>query len=184
VNAFNCISGSATTYQTVSSAFTTLSVMWMHGDLGVSELAWRTMGSGYQNWRTYCCQPQQRVEKCCKKNSTNNVVLTLLSIWLRFYYIRQYQHTLTKPVKLCCGWRQQVYQFERDMAQLDGFNKKNEKILFSFNGLLTVHHAMILCNCPTWRTISFQCIYLYSSTCCEHVMLIIRRNKFYQYSFW
>jgi len=23
-----------------------------------------------------------------------------------------------------------------------------------------VHHAMILGNCPTWRTNSFQCIYL------------------------
>jgi len=27
--------------------------------------------------------------------------------------------------------------------------------------LLTVHHAMILGNCPTWRTNSFQCIYLF-----------------------
>ena len=27
-------------------------------------------------------------------------------------------------------------------------------------------------------------IYLYFSTCFEHVMLIIRRNKLYQYSFW
>ena len=30
-----------------------------------------------------------------------------------------------------------------------------------FNVLLTVHHAMILGNCPTWRTNSFQCIYLF-----------------------
>jgi len=29
------------------------------------------------------------------------------------------------------------------------------------NVLLTVHHAMILGNCPTWRTNSFQCIYLF-----------------------
>ena len=27
--------------------------------------------------------------------------------------------------------------------------------------MLTVHHAMILGNCPTWRTNSFQCIYLF-----------------------
>jgi len=27
-------------------------------------------------------------------------------------------------------------------------------------------------------------IYLYFSTCFEHVMLIIRRNRLYQYSFW
>ena len=27
--------------------------------------------------------------------------------------------------------------------------------------LLTVHHAMILGNCPTWRTNYFQCIYLF-----------------------
>ena len=52
-----------------------------------------------------------------------------------------------------------------------------------FNILLTVHHAMILGNCPTWRTNSFQYIYLLFSTCFEHVMLIIRRNKLYQYSF-
>ena len=30
-----------------------------------------------------------------------------------------------------------------------------------FNVLLTVHHAMILGNCRTWRTNSFQCIYLF-----------------------
>ena len=29
-----------------------------------------------------------------------------------------------------------------------------------YNVLLNVHHAMILGNCPTWRTNSFQCIYL------------------------
>ena len=33
-----------------------------------------------------------------------------------------------------------------------------------FNFLLTVHHAMILGNCPTWRTNSFQCIYLFYSS--------------------
>ena len=33
-----------------------------------------------------------------------------------------------------------------------------------FNVLLTVHHAMILGNCPTWRTNSFQYIYLQFST--------------------
>ena len=32
---------------------------------------------------------------------------------------------------------------------------------FFFNVLLTVHHAMIFGNCPTWRTNSFQCIYLF-----------------------
>ena len=31
----------------------------------------------------------------------------------------------------------------------------------TFNVLLTVHHAMILGTCPTWRTNSFQCIYLF-----------------------
>jgi len=30
-----------------------------------------------------------------------------------------------------------------------------------FNVLLTMNHAMILGNCPTWRTNSFQCIYLF-----------------------
>jgi len=30
-----------------------------------------------------------------------------------------------------------------------------------FYFLLTVHHAMILGNCPTWRTHFFQCIYLF-----------------------
>ena len=32
---------------------------------------------------------------------------------------------------------------------------------FGFNVLLTVHHAMILGNCPAWRTNSFQSIYLF-----------------------
>ena len=31
----------------------------------------------------------------------------------------------------------------------------------SFNVLLTVYHEMILGNCPTWCTNSFQCIYLF-----------------------
>ena len=39
---------------------------------------------------------------------------------------------------------------------------------------------MILGNCPTWRTNSFQYIYLQFYTCFEHVMLIIRRNRLYQ----
>ena len=34
------------------------------------------------------------------------------------------------------------------------------KFLGVFNVLLTVHHAMILGSCPTWRTNSFQYIYL------------------------
>jgi len=38
-------------------------------------------------------------------------------------------------------------------TQRDGFHKV-------FNVLLTVHHAMILGDWPTWRTNSFQCIYL------------------------
>jgi len=34
--------------------------------------------------------------------------------------------------------------------------------------------------------ISFLCIYFYLqlSTCFEHIMLIIRRDKLYQYSLW
>jgi len=35
------------------------------------------------------------------------------------------------------------------------------KTLTFFNVLLTVHHAMILGNCPTWCTNSFRCIYLF-----------------------
>ena len=42
----------------------------------------------------------------------------------------------------------------------------------------------VLGNCSTWRTNSFQYIYSYSSTCFESVMLIIRRNRLYQCSFW
>jgi len=36
----------------------------------------------------------------------------------------------------------------------------DETNIVKFNVLLTVHHAMILGNCPTWRSNSFQCIYL------------------------
>ena len=35
------------------------------------------------------------------------------------------------------------------------------KLAILFNVLLTVHHAMILGNCPTWRTNFFQYIYLF-----------------------
>ena len=41
----------------------------------------------------------------------------------------------------------------------DGHQER--KYINKFNVLLTVHHAMILGNCPTWRTNSFQCIYLF-----------------------
>jgi len=49
--------------------------------------------------------------------------------------------------------------------------------LNTFNVLLTVYHAMILGNCPTWRTNFFQCIYLFiysslrvsSMSCSKHV---------------
>ena len=40
-------------------------------------------------------------------------------------------------------------------------SRKYGKIFIMFNVLLTVHHAMILGNCPTWRTNTFQCIYLF-----------------------
>ena len=37
----------------------------------------------------------------------------------------------------------------------------SSNITVKFNVLLTVHRAMILGNCPTWRTNFFQCIYLF-----------------------
>jgi len=51
---------------------------------------------------------------------------------------------------------------------------------------LTAHHVMILGKWPTWCTNSFLCIYFYLqlSTCFEHVVLVIRRDKLYQYSLW
>ena len=36
-----------------------------------------------------------------------------------------------------------------------------KNLAWIFNILLTVHHAMILGNYPTWSTNSFQCIYLF-----------------------
>ena len=55
----------------------------------------------------------------------------------------------------------------------------------NFNVLLTVHHAVILGNWPTWRTNSFQCIYLFI------VLYMFRADRahpqekqLYQYSFW
>ena len=40
--------------------------------------------------------------------------------------------------------------------------KQELKIVYTvFHILLTVHHAMILGNCPTWRTNTFHCIYLF-----------------------
>ena len=42
-----------------------------------------------------------------------------------------------------------------------GLSLQGQNICWRFNFLLTVHHAMILGNCPTWRTNSFQCIYLF-----------------------
>jgi len=47
--------------------------------------------------------------------------------------------------------------------------------------LLTAHHVMILGKWPTWYTNFFLCIYFYLqlSTCFEHIVLIIRRDKLY-----
>jgi hypothetical protein len=51
-------------------------------------------------------------------------------------------------------------------------------ILF-FYILLTVHHVMILGKWPTWCTNYFLCVYFYLqlSTCFEHTVLIIRRDR-------
>ena len=40
-------------------------------------------------------------------------------------------------------------------------NPPSVNVIQMFNVLLTVHHAMILGNCPTWRKNSFQYIYLF-----------------------
>ena len=37
----------------------------------------------------------------------------------------------------------------------------SEPVMKDFNVLLSVHHAMILGNCPNWRTIFFPFIYLF-----------------------
>jgi len=51
--------------------------------------------------------------------------------------------------------------------------------------LLTVHHVMILGKWPTWRTILFYVfIYIFNSTCFDHIVLIIRRDKLCQYNLW
>ena len=52
--------------------------------------------------------------------------------------------------------------------------------------LLNVHHVMILGKWSTWCTNSFLCIYFYLqlSTCFEHTVLIIRRDKLCQYNLW
>jgi len=55
----------------------------------------------------------------------------------------------------------------RDVSELIHFlehhataNSRQVNMRLIFNLLLTVHHAMILGNCPTWRTNSFQYSYL------------------------
>jgi len=57
-------------------------------------------------------------------------------------------------------------------------------VKITFDVLLTVHHAVILGNVQLDAQIPFNVfIYLQLSACFEHVVLIIRRGKLYQYSF-
>ena len=57
---------------------------------------------------------------------------------------------------------------------------------FIYYILLTVHHIMILGEWPTWCTNFLLRVYFYLqlSTCFEHTVLIIRRDKLFQYSLW
>ena len=71
-----------------------------------------------------------------------------------------------------CNWRQYIpLKRCETLAQTDSIiSQKTFTLQYTtvktskfvkFNVLLTVHHAMILGNCPTWRTNSFECIYLF-----------------------
>ena len=54
------------------------------------------------------------------------------------------------------------------------------------NYVILKHLGTILGEWPTWRSNSFLCIYFYLllSTYFEHIVLIIRRDKLYQYNLW
>jgi len=49
-----------------------------------------------------------------------------------------------------------------------------------------MHHVMILGEWPTWCTNSLLCAYFYLqlATCFEHTVLIIRRDRLFQYRLW
>ena len=65
--------------------------------------------------------------------------------WLLFVYVLKYKNGKCKVL-------------EKHLAALRVIDVQAFK---KFNVLLTVHHAMILVNCPTWCTNSFQYIYLF-----------------------
>ena len=60
------------------------------------------------------------------------------------------------------AWREVCISLKEDFWSTRRYLRRRYKNNVAiFNVLLTVHHAMILGNCPIWRTNSFQCIYLF-----------------------
>ena len=79
------------------------------------------------------------------------------------FLITQLFHLKTRSLAFCvrCNWA-----WEQGHKYVLGHKYLTSKIFYNsiqiFKVLLTVHHAMILGNCPTWRgTNSFQYIYLF-----------------------
>jgi hypothetical protein len=77
------------------------------------------------------------------------------------YFLPYHLWTVTKD-KILCAQDTRCAQF-CSMLPSCKFTTMRTNIAYRFNVLLTAHHAMILGKWPTWRTNSFQCIYLFTT---------------------
>ena len=117
--------------------------------------------------------------------------LCIIIVVYVYLSLSMYSHCYLRILRLgYLDWGFSVL-FSAVVRQIPGYNYPRRGTARTLPKLLCCSMYCLFCivlcilgNCPTWRTNPFQYIYLYFSTCFEHVMLIIRRNRLYQYSFW
>jgi hypothetical protein len=85
----------------------------------------------------------------------------LFRLWAGMCFTQAFYFVLHLHIELCLFTRQNSKcrcspAYEQITILVNIIHSK-------FNVLLTVHHAVILGKWPTWRTNSFQCIYLFTT---------------------
>ena len=88
--------------------------------------------------------------------SRNSVFMFLKCLIASRFYCSDYLHCFALDSVTTAFWLVRL-----NISSVPNFALKSPNRIFIFNVLLTVHHAMILGNCPTWCTNYFQFIYLF-----------------------
>ena len=113
------------------------------------------------------------------KNHIHFPLISLSSSWNEKYFrhklLRNSKHDFNFFFrKSCCSWIMLKNIVERGRPQME---------IWCLRVACWKPKSTILGEWPTWCTISLLCVYFYLqlSTCFEHIVLIIRRDKLFQY---